>query len=446
MTYNIAMVSLGCSKNLIDSEMMTGNLQQKGFKFINDPEDADIIIINTCGFIDAAKEESIDAIVEAENYKTEGRCKVLIVSGCMAERYKEELMEQLPEVDAVVGTGNINEIYEIINETLKGKKVNRTGKIDNDYYEDLPRVISTPQHSAYIKIAEGCDSFCTYCIIPKLRGSYRSRKMDSVLKEAKTLAENGTKELILIAQDTGRYGFDLYGEYKLPELLDELNKIDGIKWIRLLYVYPDAFTDSLVQSIKNNEKVVNYVDMPIQHINNNVLKRMNRKTSKEMITDLITNLREEIPDMTIRTTVIVGFPGETEEEFMELYEYIGEAKFDRLGAFTYSKEEGTPAAKMEGHLGEEIKEQRQNKIMELQQEISIEKNRHRINNTYTVLIEEKVEDGVFIGRTYMDSPEIDCIVYVHSDKKLEIGSFVAVNITDSLEYDLIGEIANESSK
>lgn len=446
MTYNIAMISLGCSKNLIDSEIMTGSLKHEGFKIISDPDDADIIIVNTCGFIDAAKEESIDAIVEAESYKTDGKCRLLIVSGCMAERYKEELMEQLPEVDAVVGTGNINEITDIIKEALEGKRVNRTGNINNEYFEELPRITSTPSYTAYIKIAEGCDSFCTYCIIPKLRGNYRSRKMESILEEAKRLANNGTKEIILIAQDTGRYGFDIYNEYKLPELLNNLNKIDGLDWIRVLYIYPDAFTDELVSSIEKNEKVVKYVDMPIQHINNDVLNRMNRKTSKEMITRLIDKLRYKIPEIIIRTTIIVGFPGETEEEFQELFEYVKEMKFDRLGAFTYSKEEGTPAAKMKNHISQEVKEERQKDIMELQKEISLEKNKNRINNDYIVLVEEQVEEGVYIGRTYMDSPEIDCIVYINSEKEIEIGSFVKVNITDYLEYDLIGEIINEFSQ
>lgn len=445
MSYSISMISLGCSKNVIDAEMMTGSLKGKGFEVIDNLEKADIIIVNTCGFIDAAKEESIDAIVEAETYKIEGNCKILIVSGCMAERYKEELMGELPQVDAVVGTGNINEITEIIEEVLEGKKVHRTGNINNEYFEDIPRDISTPEYSAYVKIAEGCDSFCTYCIIPKLRGNYRSRKMESIIKEAKSLAENGTKELILIAQDTGRYGFDIYGEYKLYELLDKLNEIEGLEWIRLLYVYPDAFTDDLIQSIKKNDKVVKYVDMPIQHINNNVLKRMNRKTSKEMITELINKLRKEIPEMIIRTTIIVGFPGETEEEFKELYNFIEDIEFDRLGAFTYSKEEGTPAAKMENQLEEDIKEERQKEIMELQKGVSFNKNNKKIGRNFKVLIEEKVENGVYLGRTYMDSPEIDCTVYINGKEDVEIGTFVNVNITDALEYDLIGEIDYELS-
>ncbi len=443
MSYTISMISLGCSKNLIDSELMTGSLMESGFDFTDDLDEADIIIVNTCGFINDAKEESIDCIVEAGSYKIEGKCKLLVVSGCLAERYKEEILMELPEVDAVIGTGNINEITEIVNESLNGKRVIRTGNIDNDYYENMNRISYTPSYTSFIKIAEGCDSFCTYCIIPKLRGKYRSRKMEAIISEAKELSKNGAKEIILIAQDTSKYGFDIYGEYRLPRLLDELNKIDEIEWIRVLYLYPDAFTDDLIHSMKRNNKVVKYVDMPIQHINDNVLKRMNRRTSKEMITRIIKALRKEIPEIIIRTTLIVGFPGETNEEFEEVFDYIREIEFDRLGVFSYSKEEDTPAAKMKNQVDDEIKNARQSKIMEMQKQISFNKNRGRVNKVYSVLIEEKVEDGVFIGRTYMDSPEIDCVVYVSSNKDIEIGTFVDVKITDFLEYDLIGDVDNE---
>ena len=445
MSCSIAIISLGCSKNIIDSEIMTGNLNQQGYNFTQDLNDADIIIVNTCGFIDSAKEESVDTIVEVERYKTEGNCKGLIVCGCMAERYKEELLKELPEVDAVVGTGNINEISKIIEEILNGKRVNVTGNINNKYYEDIPRISLNPSYFSYIKIAQGCDSFCTYCIIPKLRGSYRSRKMESIISEAKLLADKGTKELILIAQDTGKYGFDLYGEYKLHELLDKLNNIEGIRWIRILYLYPDAFTRKLIESIKRNEKVIKYVDMPIQHISNNVLNRMNRKTSKDDITKLIETLRDEIPEIIIRTTLIVGFPGETEEEFEELYSFIKKVKVDRLGVFTYSKEEGTPAAKMKNQIDEAVKSDRQRRIMELQKEISYNKNSEKLDKVYNVLIEEKEQEGLYVGRTYMDSPEIDCIVYVNSQEGIKIGNFVSVKITDFLEYDLIGDVFNEYS-
>ncbi|KNF08880.1 tRNA-2-methylthio-N(6)-dimethylallyladenosine synthase MiaB [Gottschalkia purinilytica] len=447
MSYNISIVSLGCSKNLVDSELMMGILKDNNYRLTETCEDADIIIINTCGFIDKAKEESIDTILECAQYKKTGRCKVLIVSGCLSERYQEELLKELPEVDGIVGTGNINKIVEIIEETLEGNRVIKIGNIDVDYDEDTVRISSTStSYSSYIKIAEGCDNLCTYCIIPKLRGKYRSRKMESIIKEAKALADNGTKEIILIAQDTTKYGEDIYGDYKLPELLNELNKIDGIEWIRILYLYPDTFTDELIESIRDNSKVVKYVDIPIQHINNMVLKRMNRNTSKEMISELIIKLRKEIPDIIIRTTIIVGFPGETQEQFNELYDYIKNMRFDRLGVFTYSKEEGTPAALLTPQVDENLKIERQEKLMKLQQQISIEKNQNKVRKVFKSLIEEKIEDSVYLGRTYMDSPEIDGLIYVNSDKELRIGSFVDVEVRDYLEYDLIGDVLDELSK
>lgn len=447
MSYNISIVSLGCSKNLVDSELMMGILKDNNYRLTETCEDADIIIINTCGFIDKAKEESIDTILECAQYKKTGRCKVLIVSGCLSERYQEELLKELPEVDGIVGTGNINKIVEIIEETLEGNRVIKIGNIDVDYDEDTVRISSTStSYSSYIKIAEGCDNLCTYCIIPKLRGKYRSRKMESIIKEAKALADNGTKEIILIAQDTTKDGEDIYGDYKLPELLNELNKIDGIEWIRILYLYPDTFTDELIESIRDNSKVVKYVDIPIQHINNMVLKRMNRNTSKEMISELIIKLRKEIPDIIIRTTIIVGFPGETQEQFNELYDYIKNMRFDRLGVFTYSKEEGTPAALLTPQVDENLKIERQEKLMKLQQQISIEKNQNKVRKVFKSLIEEKIEDSVYLGRTYMDSPEIDGLIYVNSDKELRIGSFVDVEVRDYLEYDLIGDVLDELSK
>lgn len=446
MKLKISVVSLGCSKNLIDSEQMIGVLKDKEYEVTEDQSDADIIVVNTCGFIDKAKEESIDVILEAAEYKKTGSCKCLIGAGCLSERYREELLDEIPEVDGVLGTGNIVEISDIIDEALKGNRVFKYGNVDNDYFEEAKRVITTPAHSAYIKISEGCDNFCTYCIIPKLRGKYRSRKVESIIEEAKLLAEAGTKELILIAQDTSKYGLDLYKDYKLPHLLDELQKIKGIKWIRMLYLYPETFTDELIFAIKRNDKVANYVDIPIQHINDSVLKRMNRKTNKQSITQLVNKLRKEIPDIVIRTTLIVGFPGETEEEFNELKQYVLDMKFDRLGVFSYSKEEDTPAAKMSGQVEESVKEKRQLEIMELQKEISLEKNKSKVNKVFEVLIEESVEKGVYIGRTYMDSPEIDGLVYVHTDKALEIGNFVKVAVKDSLEYDLIGDVVDEFSK
>lgn len=444
--YKISMVSLGCSKNLIDSELMMGILKDKEYEVTENCEEADIIIVNTCGFIDKAKEESINTILEVAEFKNSGRCKCIIVAGCLTERYREEILNELPEVDAILGTGNIEEIAEIVEKALEGERVAQFGDINTDYQENIDRTVTTPGYTSYIKISEGCDNHCTYCIIPKLRGKYRSRTMESVIEEAENLAENGTKEIILIAQDTSKYGIDIYGEFKLPELLDRLNEIEGLKWVRILYIYPETFTDELIAAMKRNEKVVHYVDIPIQHISDRILKLMNRDTDKASITALIKKLRKEIPDIAIRTTLIVGFPGETEEDFEELREYVIKTRFNRLGVFTYSREEDTPADRLPGHLDDEIKEQRQIEIMKEQEEISRELSAESIGKTYDVLIEEYVEDGLYIGRTYMDSPEIDGIVYVDSMNELEIGNFVKVKIKDALEYDLIGDVEDESGK
>lgn len=446
MNKKISIISLGCSKNDVDSDQMSSILKENDFLLTKEANEADIVVVNTCGFIESAKEESINTIIEIGQYKEFGNCKILLVAGCLGERYKEELIKELPEIDGIIGTGNINEIVEVVNLLLEGEKEIRVGEIDKEYDESIKRSLKENEYTSYIKIAEGCNNFCTYCIIPKLRGKYRSRKIEAIIQEAKNLVENGTKEIILIAQDTTKYGLDLYDEYKLPELLSELNKIEDLKWIRILYLYPDTFDTSLIKSIKENSKVTNYVDIPIQHISNTVLKRMNRSTSKESITKLIEELRKEIPDIIIRTTLIVGFPGETKEEFDELYEYVKTIKFDRLGVFTYSKEEDTPAALLEGQIDEEIKVDRQAKLMQLQQKISTELNSNRVNTIYKVLIEEKVEEGVYLGRTYMDSPEIDGIVYVHSNNELKEGTFENVEITEYLEYDLIGEVIDEPSK
>lgn len=447
MALNIAIVSLGCSKNIVDSEIMMGLLKSNNFLLVESNEEADVIIINTCGFINDAKEESINTIIELGEYKETGRCKYLIVSGCLSERYKEELMKEMPEIDAIIGTGNVNEIVEVIKELEEGNKSVKVGNIDREYIEEHKRHISENTKTAYIKIAEGCDNYCTYCIIPKLRGKFRSRKFESILDEAKHLVESGVKEIILIAQDTTKYGLDLYGRYRLSELLDELNNIEDLEWIRVLYMYPETFSDDLINSIKKNDKVVKYVDIPIQHINNNVLKRMNRNTTKESISNLIHSLRENIYNIIIRTTLIVGFPGETESEYNELYEFVRNMKFERLGVFTYSIEEDTPAAKLPNQIEEHIKEERKDKIMELQKEISNQNNSKYINKIFKVLVEEKIEnEDIYIGRTYMDSPEIDCIVYINSESTLNPGDFVDVNIFNYLEYDLEGESINESSK
>ncbi|MTI70268.1 MAG: 30S ribosomal protein S12 methylthiotransferase RimO [Firmicutes bacterium] len=446
MKYKVANVSLGCSKNLVDSEILLGILNEKEYEIINEINEADIIIINTCGFINDAKEESINTILELSEYKKEGNCKALIVAGCLAERYKEELIKEMPEIDGIIGTGNLQDIEEVIFNCLKGENILKVGNIDSEYIENSSRVLTESSYMAYLKIAEGCNNFCTYCIIPKVRGRYRSRNMDSIIAEAKKLAQAGVKELILIAQDTSKYGYDLYKEYKLPELLDRLNDIEELKWIRILYLYPDNLTDEIISSIKRNNKIVNYVDIPIQHINDNVLKRMNRKTTKSEIVKLINKLRKEINNITIRTTLIVGFPGETEEEFNELYDFVKETKFDKLGVFTYSREEDTPAYKMPNQIDEDIKEQRQKKIMELQRQISTEKTSDKVGKIYNVIIDEVIpNENIYIGRTYMDGPEIDGVVYVTSDKSLNIGDFIKVKITEHLDYDLKGEVVYELS-
>jgi ribosomal protein S12 methylthiotransferase len=441
---NVSIVTLGCSKNEIDSDLMASILRKYNYQITEDLSEAEIIIVNTCGFIDAAKEESIDTMWEITKYKSQGSCKILILAGCLAERYPRELLEEVEQIDGIIGTGNINNIFEFIEEIKSGKRLISTGNIDSEYIENVNRSINGK--TAYIKISEGCNNFCTYCIIPKLRGRYRSRKIENIVNEAKYLVQNGVKELILIAQNTTDYGIDLYGTYKLPDLLDELNKIKGLKWIRLLYMYPDNFNKDLIRAIKENDKVVKYLDIPIQHINNDILKKMNRNTNKGMITSLIHNLREEIPEIVLRTTIIVGFPGETNEQFNELYDYVNHIKFDRLGVFTYSKEEGTKASEFENQISEKVKASRQDKIMMLQKQISFDINKSKVGRIYEVLVEEYYEDDIYIGRTYMDSPEIDGIIYVKSKNKLDLGSFVNVRVSEFLEYDLVGEIVNESSK
>lgn len=439
----IALESLGCSKNLMDAEIMTGILKEKGYEFVEEFDEADIIIVNTCGFIRDAKQESIDTIVELSQLKEVGKLKYLIVTGCLAQRYADELLEEIPEIDAIVGTGNFMNISEIIDRLESEKNVTEIGNIEFAFDETLPRYVSTPEHMAYLKIGEGCSNHCTYCIIPKLRGKYRSRKIEDIVEEAKTLAAEGVKELVVIAQDTTRYGEDLYGEAKLAELLEELAGIEGIKWIRIMYSYPESITEKLIDVIAAHDNICSYFDMPIQHASNRVLKRMNRRTSKEDIRSKVEMIRSKIPDAVIRTTVIVGFPGETEEDLEELIEFMKEIKFDRLGAFAYSREEDTPADRMDGHMDEEIKEERRDRVMMVQQAISEEINQKREDKVFEVLIEEEAEDGVYVGRTQGDAEEIDSVVYVNSDEELEIGSFVNVYITEAIEYDLIGDVVDE---
>lgn len=439
----IALESLGCSKNLVDAEIMMGILNKKGYKLVGDFEEADIILVNTCGFIESAKQESIDTILELAQLKETANLKILIVTGCLAQRYSEELKAEIPEIDAIVGTGSYQNIDEIIASLKEEKHIVSLNDIEFAYNEELPRYISTPAHMAYLKIGEGCDNKCTYCIIPKLRGKYRSRKMEDIITEAKGLADRGVKEVVVIAQDTTKYGCDLYGKEMLPELLEELAQIKGLKWIRIMYSYPESITEELVKVIKKYDNICNYFDMPIQHASNRILKLMNRHTTKEDILSKIEMIRKYIPDATLRTTIIVGFPGETEEDFEELVEFAKIAKFDRLGAFAYSREEDTPADKLPNHLEEEVKIERRDALMLVQQGISQELNAAKVSNVYEVLVEEQIEDKVYTGRTQGDAEEIDSIVYLKSEDQLEIGDFVTVKINNALEYDLMGDVINE---
>ncbi len=431
---NVGFVHLGCSKNLVDTEMTIGLFKNNNFNIVNNPEDADIIVINTCGFIQSAKEEAINTILEMAEYKKR-RCRYLIVMGCLVERYKEELAKAIPEVDLWIKYSSYDTIWNQIESIIITKNREKT-KLDF-----LDRIITTGQNYAYLRIAEGCSNFCTYCAIPKIRGKYISRKIEDVLEEAQKLAEEGYKELIVIAQDTGRYGIDLYGKPMLTELLHKLCKIKGIKWIRFLYTYPETIDDDLIKTVKEEEKICKYFDIPIQHISDSVLKRMNRKSKAENIKKLIENLRKEIPEAVIRTTVMVGFPGETKEDFEELYGFVEDAKFDRLGAFSYSKEENTPAERLKDQIHPSTKKSRYNKIMKLQQQIANEKQKELIGKELEVLVETKTFDNkYFVGRSYREVPEIDSLIYMPViDKALE-GKFVKVKITDAQDYDLIGKI------
>ena len=431
---NVGFVSLGCSKNLVVTEEVIGLFKKHNFNIDNNEKDADIIIINTCGFIESAKQEAIDTILEMAQYKDE-RCKYLVVMGCMVERYKEEMIKALPEVDLFIKVKEYNNLWKIISQLLKLDT-------SNDCMKWADRVITTGDNMAYLKIAEGCSNHCTYCAIPKIQGPYISRKFEDIISEAKNLAKKGIKELIIVAQDTTKYGIDIYGKQRLAELLNEISKIKGIEWIRFLYAYPESITDELIQVVKENDKICKYFDIPIQHISDKVLKRMNRKTTGESIKRLIKRIRTQIPEAILRTTLIVGFPGETEDDFEQLYKFVEDAKFDKLGAFTYSKEDGTPAEKMENQVHPSTKKSRYNKIMKLQKSISEEKLKTKIGNVYKTLIEEKSFDGKYlIGRTYMDVPDEDGVVFIKNsiDKDL-IGHFVDVEITGIQEYDLLGKL------
>lgn len=440
----IALESLGCSKNLVDAEIMMGILNRKGYKLVGNMEEADIALVNTCGFIESAKQESIDTILEIAQLKETANLKLLIVTGCLAQRYSEELKAEIPEIDAIVGTGSYQNIDEIVAGLEKENKIVSLNDIEFAFNEELPRYVSTPSYMAYLKISEGCDKHCTYCIIPKLRGKQKSRKMEDIISEAKDLASRGVKELVVIAQDSTTYGTDIYnGEAKLPQLLEELAKIEGIKWIRIMYSYPESITEELVQVIKKYDNICNYFDMPIQHASNRILKLMNRHTTKEDILAKIDMIRNNIPNATLRTTIITGFPGETEEDFEELLDFAKEVKFDRLGAFAYSREEGTAADKLPDHIDENVKEQRRERLMMLQQGISQEVMANKIGKTFEVLIEEQIEKNVYMGRTEGDAEEIDSIVYVKSKNQLHPGDFVMVEINNALEYDLMGDVIDE---
>ena len=443
----VLFVSLGCDKNLVDSEVMIGMLAKKGYSFTDDETQADIVVVNTCCFINDAKEESIKNILEMAELKKEGKIQALLVTGCLAQRYQEEIRTEIEEVDAILGTTAIDKIVEAIDEVMAGKRQDYFADISilPDVYEEK-RVVTTGGHFAYLKIAEGCDKHCTYCIIPKVRGNFRSVPMEKLVKEAQQLAEEGVKELILVAQETTLYGKDLYGEKSLPELLRRLCRIDGLQWIRILYCYPEEITEELIEVIRSEEKICHYLDIPIQHASDHILKRMGRRTSQEQLREIIGRLREEIPDICLRTTLITGFPGESQEDYEELYRFVNEMEFDRLGVFTYSPEEGTPAAEMAEQVEEEIKEQRRDELMELQQAIAFEKAEATAQEAPVMdaFIEGKLpEEGVYIARTYKDAPNVDGFLFLHGDRELMSGDFVKVKITDSNEYDLIGEMFDE---
>ena len=429
----VGFVSLGCSKNLIDTEMCIGIFKKENFDIVTSTEEAEIIVINTCGFIESAKEEAINTILEMAEYKENGNCKYLIVMGCLVQRYKDELIEALPEVDLFLSIDEYDNIWDKISELINSK--NNGNKL-----EYLDRVISTGNTTAYLKIAEGCSNNCTYCAIPMIRGPYISRKFEDILEEAKLLEIKGFKEIIVIAQDTTRYGEDLYGKSRLAELLQELCKFD-FKWIRFLYAYPETITDELIEVVKNNDKICNYFDIPIQHFSDSILKKMNRKTNGKSIDNLLEKIRKEIPDAILRTSLIVGFPTETEEDFFDLYEFVNRAKFEKLGVFKYSKEEGTPASRIKEQIHFKTKEARLNKIMMLEQGISKIKLEEKIGNIYETLIEGLTSDGkYYIGRSYMDIPNEDGVIFIKKEKENLLGKFVNCEITSVIEYDLMGKL------
>ena len=441
----IMFISLGCDKNLVDTEMMLGMLAEKGYQFTDDEQEAEIVVVNTCCFIGDAKEESINTLIEIGRLKETANVKMLIAAGCLAQRYRKEIREQIPEVDVIIGTMAIDKIVEAVEEYQTKQYTTFVEDIDRTPVSGKNRVVTTGGHYAYMKIAEGCDKRCSYCIIPKVRGSYRSIPMETLLKEANTLVEQGVKELILVAQETTLYGTDLYGKKSLPELLRKLSEIRGLYWIRILYCYPEEITEELIDTIAELPKVCHYLDIPIQHASDKILKRMGRRTNQQQLKDKIAMIRSKIPDMCLRTTLITGFPGESQEDHEQSMAFVDEMEFDRLGVFTYSAEEDTPAAGFPDQIEEEVKKDRQADIMELQQEIAFEKAEGMTGQDVLVMIEGKVADeNAYVGRTYKDAPNVDGLVFVNTDRELMTGDFVPVHITGSYEYDLIGEIKDEN--
>ncbi|AWK51383.1 30S ribosomal protein S12 methylthiotransferase RimO [Clostridium beijerinckii] len=443
--YKVGMVSLGCDKNRVDSEIILGRMSSE-YEITSNPKDADIIIVNTCGFIESAKQESIDTILEMANYKINYKCKLLIATGCLTQRYGEELRNLIPEIDIMLGVNDYNKINEFITDFIEGNRIaSELLNYSDENINEGKRILTTQKESAYIRIAEGCNNFCTYCIIPKIRGKFRSRKMENIINEAKDLSESGVKEIILIAQDTTLYGSDIYEKKSLHLLLRELSKVEGIKWIRVLYCYPEEIYDELIDEIASNEKVVKYLDLPIQHISNNILKLMGRKTSKQDIINKINKLREKISGIILRTTFIVGFPKETEEDFNEIIDFIEEYKLDKVGVFTYSQEEDTPAAIMEGQIIEEVKKKREEKLMLVQKGISEQINKLKIGKLYDILV-EGYNGKCYYGRSYEMAPDIDASVLFESSKKIEVGEFIKVKIIENMDYDLVGVVVDESCK
>ena len=444
MSDKILFISLGCDKNLVDSEKMLALLAEKGYSFTDDEAEADIVVINTCCFINDAKQESIDTILEMAELRKNGALKALVVAGCLAQRYREEIQKEIPEVDMIIGVSAIDEITQALDRFLSGQKENYYGSPDKKPYADTKRILTTGGHYAYLKIAEGCDKHCTYCVIPKVRGSYRSIPMESLVKEAEILAAEGVKELVIVAQETTLYGIDLYGKKSLPGLLRRLCRVEGLHWIRVLYCYPEEIDDELIRVIKEEPKICHYLDLPIQHGCDTILKRMGRRTTSKELVEVIGKLRREIPDICIRTTLITGFPGETEEEHEELLDFVERMEFDRLGVFTYSQEEDTPAAAMPGQIPEEIKEERRSQLMELQQEIAFDAAVSMEGKLVDAMVEGKVADeDAYVARTYKDAPNVDGFLFINTKRALMTGDFVKCRITGAYEYDLIGELEDE---